>query len=83
MTAIVRTRTARKSRDCERCHEPIEPGEQYEDERMPPWGGDGANESPYWRRLTCHVRAYPDGIGCDEAAAYHESAVMAQLAEEN
>ena len=74
-TAVpVNVRTGRIVHYCDRCHQSIPAGEKYEDHRLPPWRGDGANETPFWRRLTCHVRAYPLGAGCAEAAAYREQA---------
>ncbi len=69
--------TIRTARSRHRCGGPcpgvhwIEPGEQYEDWRCPPWT-DG-NECSTWWRGKRHVGAV-DGRVCDEIEAYREKA---------
>lgn len=78
----VKVRTARKRHVCNGfgrrsgCRA-IEPGEQYEDIRVPPWR-DG-NESPLWWKAKVHhpsLNATVNGgpTGCEIAAAYRENA---------
>jgi hypothetical protein len=71
--ALMTVRTARKRHRCWRCSVPIEPGERYEDWRVPPWRA--GNESPGWWRGKQHRDDdYPSGFLCAEAAAYWERA---------
>ena len=53
---MVRVRKSRKRRTCSRCGGTIQPGELYEDARLPP-GGELGNTG--WWRSTSHVGAYP------------------------
>jgi hypothetical protein len=83
--ALVTIRTARTRHRCELGRHWIEPGERYEDWRVPPGRAD--NESLRWWRGKRHAdegREY--GIACDEADAYREyaarEAARAQLCEE-
>jgi hypothetical protein len=75
--------TVRTARSRHRCTGPypgdhwIEPGEQYEDWRVPPWSG--GNESPTWWRGKRHVGAGDHRV-CDEIEAYREKAVREQRA---
>jgi hypothetical protein len=72
--ALLTIRTARKRHRCGRCRDPIEPGERYEDVRVPPWRA--GNESPFWWRGKQHWDGdYPHGWACVEAAAYREHAL--------
>jgi len=76
--------TIRTARTRQRCTGPypgvhwIEPGEPYEDWRVPPWRG--GNESPGWWRGKRHVGA-GDGRVCDEIEAYRENAEREARAE--
>lgn len=78
--ALVTVRTARTRHRCGapggRGHS-IEPGEQYEHWRVPPWRG--GNESPRWWQGDRHVGA-GDGRVCDEIEAYREKAAREQQA---
>jgi hypothetical protein len=79
VSAIIPTqvRTARVAHPCDgypHCGG-IEPGELYEDWRLPPWRD--VNSGPYWRKLKVHHPANgTDGgpNGCEIAAAYREHA---------
>ena len=71
--ALLTIRTARRRHRCGRCNVPIEPGERYEDWRVPPWRG--GNESDLWWRGKQHWDGdYPHGWACAEAAAHREHA---------
>lgn len=83
MSAIVRTRRARRPHECSCCGGEILRGDLYEASSLPP-GSDIGNTG--WWRNTSHVGAYLPparhqtkadhdrlGIGCDEAAAYLEA----------
>ena len=84
--ALMTIRAARTRHWCELGRHWIEPGERYEDWRVPPGRAD--NESPRWWRGKRHAdegRGY--GIACDEADAYREhterEAALASLAGED
>ena len=69
--ALFTIRTARKRQWCGRGRHWIEPGERYEDWRVPPWRG--GNESPRWWRGKRHADEGREfGRACDEAEAYRE-----------
>ena len=71
--ALLTIRTARTSHWCELGRHAIEPGERYEDWRVPPWRG--GNESPRWWRGKRHAdEGREHGITCDETDAYREYA---------
>ena len=76
MIIPTRVRTARVAHRCDgypRCAG-IEPGEQYEDWRLPP--GRDVNTGSCWWKVKVHHPASPDGVaatGC-ELAAYRENA---------
>ena len=67
--ALLDIRTARTRHWCGLGRHWIEPGEQYEDWRVPPWRG--GNESPNWWTGQRHVGEY--GMACDEIDAYREN----------
>ena len=71
--ALVTIRTARTRHWCGEGRHWIEPGERYEDWRVPPGRAD--NESDHWWRGKRHWDGdYPFGWACAEAAAYREHA---------
>jgi hypothetical protein len=71
--ALMTIRTARTRHWCGLGRHWIEPGERYEDWRVPPWRG--GNESDRWWRGKRHSDlGYPDGWVCAEADAYREHA---------
>ena len=69
--ALMTIRTARTRHWCGQGRHWIEPGERYEDWRVPP--GRGGNESPRWWRGKRHCdQSY--SRACDEVDAYREHA---------
>jgi hypothetical protein len=72
----VKVRTARKRLRCDGhlCHAWIEPGDQYEDHRLPPGQVEVGNTR--WLKHRVHVPRHPDSgpDGCILAAAYQEHA---------
>jgi hypothetical protein len=66
-------RRARKEHPCSRCHQPIDPGDLYEEHNLPP-NRDAGVSNEHWWRIRCHAGAWPAAIGCDEARAYREQA---------
>ncbi len=71
--ALMTVRTARKRQWCGLGRHWIEPGERYEDWRVPP--GRGSNDGPRWWRGKRHSDLdYPDGWACAEVDAYREHA---------
>ncbi len=79
--ALVTIRTARKRHWCGKGRHAIEPGEVYEDWRVPP--RRGGNESSSWWRGKCHPddAGQPYGSACDVIDAYREHAARAVLGE--
>ena len=78
--ALMTIRTARVRHVCGALYprgHAIEPGEQYEDWRVPPW--TGGNESPTWWLGKRHVGS-GDQIMCEEIEAYREKAAREQRA---
>jgi hypothetical protein len=72
----VKVRTARKRHRCDGYPCPakwIEPGERYEDHRLPPGGDAGYT---HWVRHKVHAPTRPaaGANGCDLAGAYQEQA---------
>lgn|GEM_PF-6783044 len=71
--ALMTIRTARIRQWCGLGRHWIEPGERYEDWRVPP--GRGGNEGARWWRGKRHAdEGRESGIACDEADAYREYA---------
>jgi hypothetical protein len=72
----VKVRTARKRLRCDHylCGGWIEPGEQYEDHRLPPGRGDVG--STHWIKHRVHAPQHPESgyDGCVLASAYQEHA---------
>jgi hypothetical protein len=72
----VRIRTARKRHRCDDylCKGWIEPGERYEDHRLPPGDIDVGNT--HWIRHKVHAPRWPERgpDGCALAGAYQERA---------
>jgi hypothetical protein len=53
MAAITQERTARKQHECFRCPHPIQPGERYMRQALPPHDNDIGNE--HWWVLCAHL----------------------------
>jgi hypothetical protein len=71
--ALMTVRTARTRHWCGHGRHWIEPGERYEHWRVPPWRGDGGNETPHWWQGDRHPDPFRTNI-CDELDAYREKA---------
>ena len=71
--ALLEIRTARTRHWCGLGRHDIEPGERYEDWRVPPWRG--GNEQPRWWKGKRHVQEGRQfGMTCDEIDAHRENA---------
>jgi hypothetical protein len=77
--ALLTIRTARTRHWCGLGRHWIEPGELYEDWRVPPGRAD--NESDHWWRGKRHAAADGQDFGrvCDEIDAYREHAARSAL----
>lgn len=77
----VKVRTARTKHTCDDCHEPIEPGEQYELAVYPPHSIQEYDVDRWLAWRTHYPRHYGGEFlpGCPLSAAYKEKAQREQL----